>query len=208
MSEAVIALDLAPAVVEILEASAVLFDREAGAVLTLLGEPVSIVSLSDPASVTVLELDAIHLADLDFTASVEFDPGFVSGPAGPQGPAGVSGDGGALAFAITAGANLSGHTVVKASGSGALPASSALASDAGKVIGITTGAASSGALASVQSSGEIEEPSWSWLPGPVYFTSSGTLTQTAPTTGFVQQIGIAISPTTLMVLIGPVLILS
>lgn len=59
-------------------------------------------------------------------------------------------------------------------------------------IGISTGAAEADAALVVQTAGEMSEPGWSWAPGaPVYLGDAGVMTQTAPTTGHLVQIGVA-----------------
>jgi hypothetical protein len=125
-----------------------------------------------------------------------------AGPLGPAGPVGPAGDG--STFTKIADINLSGHRAVKAvSGDRVSLVSSANPADIGLAIAITTGAASADAVANLRAYGEITEPSWSWTPGPVFLGVNGVLTQTAPTTGYVQQIGVALSSTKLMVNIRP-----
>jgi len=109
----------------------------------------------------------------------------VQGPAGPVGPAGVPG------IIGVAGEDLSGHRVVKVNGAGAYIYCQDIYG-----IGLTLGAATSGNPVSVQTVGEVEEPSWAWTPGlPVYQTGMGLLTQVLPTSGFIREIGIALAPT-------------
>lgn len=73
----------------------------------------------------------------------------------------------------------------------------------GLVLGMTTGAASAGDPVTVQTAGDIDEPSWNWTPGPVFLDANGTMTQTAPESGFLQQIGVASAPTKILIRIGP-----
>ena len=114
------------------------------------------------------------------------------GPAGP--PAGT--------LTKRAARALSGHKIVKAIGAGAVDyASSDSPADAGAVLGITLGAANGDASVNVQSDGEMAEPTWSWRPGAVFLGIQGALTQTPPLAGLLQQIGVATTPTTILVAI-------
>ena len=125
-----------------------------------------------------------------------------AGPLGPQGPQGPAGDG--STFTKIADSNLSGHRAVKAvSGDRVAYVSSGTPTDIGLAIAITTGAAAADATATLRAYGEISEPSWAWTPGPVFLGVNGVLTQTVPTSGYVQQIGVALSSTKLMVDIRP-----
>ena len=47
--------------------------------------------------------------------------------------------------------------------------------------------------------GAIDEPSWSFSPGPVFLGLNGALVQAPPASGFVLQIGTALSATRLVV---------
>ena len=88
---------------------------------------------------------------------------------------------------ITAAENLGGHRVVTVEG---YYASKDTASDKFKVLGITTGAASIGTTATVTTFGSIEESGWNWTVGnPVFLSTNGMLTQTAPTSGFSLIVG-------------------
>lgn len=113
---------------------------------------------------------------------------------GPQGPAGASGSAEAAAF--VAGENISGHSVIKVIGGLAYQCDSATFGDAGRAIGIATGAALNGASASVQQAGQITEPSWAWVEGPVYVGTNGFLTQNLTGLVYIHQIGVAVSATT------------
>lgn len=106
-----------------------------------------------------------------------------------------------LTVSVTAGVALSGHKAVVMAAGGAVYADAATATHRGRVLGITTGAASSGAAVEVATAGPLTEPSWAWMPDlPVYLGSGGALTQTVPTGGGTLQIlGIAITATTLQI---------
>lgn len=99
--------------------------------------------------------------------------------------------------AVTAAENLGGHRIVTVEG---FYASKDTATDKFKVLGITTGAASSGAEATVQISGYLTEPGWNFTVGnPVFLSTNGHITQTAPTDGFCLIIGKPKTATTLFI---------
>jgi len=122
-----------------------------------------------------------------------------------QGPAGVSGASATISY--IAGTNLSGGIGVILSDSTAIAANSTTLAHAGKVIGITTGAVSSGNQAIIQASGELEGFSGLTINSKVYLQANGTITSTIPTTGFIQQIGLALTSTKILINIQPSLIL-
>lgn len=113
---------------------------------------------------------------------------------GPQGPQGASGS--AEASVFVAGENISGHALIKVVGGLAHQCDAATLGDAGKAIGIATGAVSVGGTVSVQQGGQLTEPSWSWTEGPVYVGATGFLTQNLSGLLYLHQIGVAISATT------------
>jgi hypothetical protein len=100
---------------------------------------------------------------------------------------------------VIAGTNLSGHVVVRIENGIAYSCGSDNQAYIGHAIGITTGGALAGGTIAVQLHGELTEPTWSFTPGFVWIGSGGILTQTAPTTGFLQTIGRAINATVLQI---------
>lgn len=97
----------------------------------------------------------------------------------------------------TASATLSGHRIVYADSpttvNYANPTSYA---QCRAIVGMTTGAITASTTGPIQTSGVINEPSWSWTAGQnVYLASNGQLTQTVPVSGNVMQVGVALSPT-------------
>ncbi len=98
---------------------------------------------------------------------------------------------------VVAAEALGGHRAVTVDG---YYAGNNIAGHAGKILGITTGAASAGAVATVQTHGKLTEPSWNWLVGSMVFLSTnGQLTQTPPTDGFRIILGRPVTATTLFV---------
>lgn len=57
-----------------------------------------------------------------------------------------------------------------------------------KIVGIALESFNNGFVGKVQVYGELYEPSWTWTLGAVFLNST-SLSQTPPTTGFVQVIG-------------------
>jgi hypothetical protein len=113
-------------------------------------------------------------------------------------PIGSGGGGGGAVGAASAlaGESLGGHKVLYARSDGTVAVgSSSDVSQAGKIVGLSLAAAVQGATVQYIYFGPIDEPSWSWVPGPVYLGTDGNPTQIYPTVGFVQQIGVASMPT-------------
>lgn len=102
------------------------------------------------------------------------------GPQGPPGPAGPIGPTGGSTVAKVAAQTLSGHRIVRTVDATQVDYCDAdTLAHRDTLLGMTTGAAISGAAVNVQAAGEIDEPSWSWTPGqPVFCGPNGTLTQT------------------------------
>lgn len=139
-------------------------------------------------SVVTVEKDNVHVVTV--------------GEVGPQGPAGPVGPAGGVIELFTASENLGGHRAVKATADGkaAYAANTELASVAA-FLGITIGAASIGAVASVQRAGQLVEPTWNWTPQqPVFLGVNGLLTQTPPSApAYSFIVGFATSPTALYI---------
>lgn len=98
---------------------------------------------------------------------------------------------------------IGGHRVVIATDTGCDYASASVIAHIGKVIGMTNSAWESGVEAEIFTTGEIIEPSWNWHLGQVFLSDNGLLTQTVPNTGFIQQIGKAVSPTRIILILQP-----
>jgi hypothetical protein len=116
-------------------------------------------------------------------------------------PQGIPGRDGSALVNRTAAIVLGGHRAVVLDNSElAIYADSSITSHANKVLGLTTGAASSGAIAAIATYGEFTEPSWSWTPGaPIFLGTNGLITQTAPTSGFLLILGFAIATTKIFI---------
>lgn len=104
---------------------------------------------------------------------------------------------------LEAASAIGGHRVVHSLGNGTIDiASSDDVTHINTIIGITTGAVIQGDMASVQLSGDMIEPSFTFVPGPIYFNDVGVLTQTRPVTGFIQQVAVSVSATEIVVQLG------
>lgn len=105
---------------------------------------------------------------------------------------------------------LSGHRVVKTTTSGKVGyADKDTINDSSIILGITQGASVDLATAYVQYDGKMTEPSWSWTMGDQIFCgNSGVLTQTCPTTGFICQVAVPLSPTSILIEIHQPILLS
>jgi hypothetical protein len=115
----------------------------------------------------------------------------------------LSGIGASSDLLINSAETLSGHKVVFATAAGVAPASSADSTHINRAIGITTGASTINQTATVRREGELTESAWAWALGPIYLGIDGTLVQPAPSTGFVQEVAIALTPTKILINIRP-----
>ena len=101
---------------------------------------------------------------------------------------------------LTAGASLSALRAVTTNSSGEAVYASTDPLGNAQVVGITMGAASSGAQVGVKTFGPISDASWNWTKGPVFLGTNGALTQTAPSGGaIIVQVGRALTATQLFV---------
>lgn len=138
----------------------------------------------------VLSLATVQAAPGKTTGTVQVI--YLPGEEGPQGPPGGA------SVTLVAGEALSGHRMVTKA-----PDDTAVYADnltvGAEPLWLTLGAALSGADVDAQSSGVVDEPSWTWTPGPLYLGSNGLLTQTLPgAPAFLCQVGYATSPTSIV----------
>lgn len=119
--------------------------------------------------------------------------------AGSQGPAGIRGHVGISAgssFELIANIDLGGNRVV--TGAAAYADRTNMAT-IGRAIGITLGAANTGLPVGIATSGELDGFYGLTNNEPVYLSTNGTVTQVLPTTGYLQKLGVAVSPTKLLI---------
>jgi len=137
------------------------------------------------------------------TAPITLDATQVTAPisVGQRGVAGVDGLPGGVVIQCTAGEALGGHRgVVLNAVAEAVYASNAVPAHLHKVLGLTTGAAILGATATVQTGGEMVEPTWAWtLDAPIFLGTSGLLTQVEPTTGFSLVVAFPVTATKIFI---------
>lgn len=119
------------------------------------------------------------------------------GPPGPRGPVGPAGG---AAVSRTAGITLSALLAVWEDQDGQVwPLS---ATDGGHVfclLGVTLTAAQAGQPVDVQRSGPVDDAAWDWAPrARVYLGANGALTVNPAVGGFHVLVGVALSPTRLL----------
>lgn len=142
---------------------------------------------------TIVESDCQLLVVTEEEQVVIVDSG-KQGVPGPPGQAGVS------YLQFTASAALGGNRVVRLSGGDLVYASHTETAFANAPLGLTIGATAPGATASVQTSGLMTEPSWNWTPDqPVFVGANGVPVQPSPTSGYSLIVGIATSPTQILI---------
>lgn len=99
---------------------------------------------------------------------------------------------------FTAGEALGGHRVVMIDSDTAIYFDPSDEENAGRVLGLTSSAASLGESVNVVSMGKLNNPGWSLTPGTVYYASStGNITSTPPSTGISIRVGVAVDSDTL-----------
>lgn len=128
-----------------------------------------------------LQLDA--LLSPESAISVNFAADAVTVTLGPY----IEVTGGGSGLSGIAGATINGHRVVAWQADGTL--AHAQPSNLFAIAGLTTSAASTGALVVPLSEGAVTFSGWSWTAGPVFLGADGTLTQTLPSTGWAVVIG-------------------
>ena len=148
--------------------------------ITTLTKETIVTSLDAGALVTVIDSSSAYVTTL-------------ANP-GPQGPKGEPGDISQIHEAAT---NLSGHRAIRIAAGLAYYCDGTDSAHTGRCIGITQGAVSAGDDATVQTVGLMTEPSWTWTEGPVYVGANGVLTQSLAGLAFIQQVGLAVSATSI-----------
>jgi hypothetical protein len=78
----------------------------------------------------------------------------------------------------------------------------------GKVIGLSKGAVVTGSMLEIVTASELNGFTALIPNTQVYLGLNGIITQTVPTTGFIQQLGVALTPTSILVNISLPLLLS
>ena len=124
-----------------------------------------------------------------------------------QGPPGPQGNAGGVLSAVAA-QTISANTAVALVNGQLVPAQSGTAVQAGNVLGIALNGGQAGATIAIQQSGEMSLSGWNWTLGqPIFVGLNGPLTQTPPTAGFSQVIGIPLSATSISIWLQPPILL-
>lgn len=121
-----------------------------------------------------------------------------------RGPAGPPGSGVSVSIDSTAATALGGHRLVRINASNEAGYATNTALDhCWQVVGMTAGAAASGAPVVVNLAGEVEEPSWSWTPGlPIFLGVDGQPTQVYPQSPALFALVVAVAVTATKVVMG------
>lgn len=105
-------------------------------------------------------------------------------------------------ISYTALTDVGSHRVMRISIGGVTYAFSNDIEQANLVLGITQTSGTAGAKVNVQTSGELTEPGWNWIPGlPVFCGLNGLITQDVPSIGFALIVGQVSTPQTIIVTI-------
>lgn len=124
--------------------------------------------------------------------------------AGIQGPIGISGTEGSSSVSLISPNTLGSNRAVTASID---YASSSDLTTVSKTIGFTQGSVVSGNLVTIVLSGPLDGFSGFTINLPVYLSTLGTVTQTVPTSGYIQKVGVALTTTKLLINLDPPILL-
>lgn len=119
---------------------------------------------------------------------------------GDKGDPGLSGGGETL---LTAPIDLGGNRVVMANG---YYADNLDLTTVNKAIGLTQSAAVTGATVVIVTARDLDGFTGLTANNPVYLSANGTITQNVPNSGYIQQIGVAISTTKILVNLQPAIV--
>lgn len=156
----------------------------------------------------------IHLDDLVdvATSAVTQGQGLVYGSGGLWAPGTPISVASQVLITGTAAVALPGHRVVTRASDGTFGyASNDTFGHLNAPLWVTSGAVSSGGTVTAQAYGPMEEPTWSWLPGPLYLGAGGLLTQVipvAPGALFLASVGYATASTSAIIDRQPSIILA
>lgn len=141
------------------------------------------------------ESEIIIEVDID----VEVLEAAAQGPRGPQGIPGPPGPAGGTSHVRNSAAALSALLVVWEDELGVVrPLDSTDEDHIDLLCGLTITGTSSVGPVTVQRTGAVDDTAWAWTPGRVYLGAGGSLTQTPPNNGFDVLVGVAVSPTRLI----------
>jgi hypothetical protein len=130
--------------------------------------------------------EAVIIKDVSIEKIVVMSPTGIQGPPGQPGSSSIN---------ITAGMSIGGHRAISTLNGFAVYADK----DTNRIIGISEHAANEGDVLMVVLTGEVSETSWNWTPeSPLYLGTNGMITHDVPTSGYLTEIGIAITPTKIL----------
>jgi len=160
-------------------------------------------TISAPISPSEFVISApVLVVEQDISAPITLEHQTISAPIhfglkGESGAQGIPGPPGGVTLQYPAAIPLGGHRmVVLNSEEQAIYADNTNLSHARKVLGMTTGATSAGDMATIQTGGEMTEPSWNWtLDSPIFLAADGLLTQTQPASGLSMVVAFPITQT-------------
>lgn len=113
-----------------------------------------------------------------------------------QGPAGPVGPSGATTISLIANGAIGGHRLIAGDDMGRAEYGDRTdPTQIGRIVGMSLSAAADGQPVPIAIGGEISEPSWAWMPGPLWLGTAGIPTQIPPSSGILQYIGSAITST-------------
>lgn len=113
------------------------------------------------------------------------------------GPAGPPGETEGATFLAVAGETIHGRRIVRIANDLIYHPLMAVPAHAGQCIGLALQSGSTGAELLVRTSGQHADPGWNWLPGPVWCSDQGVLTQGPVSSGWLLKVGVAVNATTL-----------
>lgn len=123
------------------------------------------------------------------------------GKVGAAGADGADGASGAASYEYNAvaGENLGTGDVVRIDGGVAYISDKDAVTHIGETIGLVKAAVTSGQPVVINIGGEFTDVGWTWVPGTVFLSTAGALTQTAPSTGILQKIGTVLTSTSILI---------
>lgn len=144
-----------------------------------------------------------HWNDLPYTSGAQGPQGpqgdqGIQGDTGPQGPQGIS----IAAFTRNADIALQPFKAVISTPTGCTYADNSIISHMSKVIGITSVSAAANSQITIYSSGLLSGFSGLTANSPIFLSTNGDITQTIPTSGFLQKLGVAASDTEVIINVG------
>lgn len=118
--------------------------------------------------------------------------------AGVQGPEGYSPPPGGASVEYISGEALNMYSPVVIADGLVAPADQSDLAHLGQVIGVAVTSATLGGQVRILQIGRVVNPTWNWIPGPIYLGVKA-LTQTPATSGILQVLAVAVTATEILV---------